>query len=512
MKQRRKGRMSRILVLALLVFLLTGLLSPASAAVNIGDPAVLHNGDTVYYGMYPQATLGKVGVAQAPAGIVGKDYIIAQNSEDNDADYYYAIEPIEWRVLARNSNELMLLSEKNLDIQPYHMTQTATPVTWEGSTVRSWLNGYVGDSNIANQDYSAFADNYSDSASFSSNAFKAAERAAILQTSLVNASSNDGLVSGGNGTNDQIFLLSLADIQWSSGYFVPAPPYTITDLLVAVNTAFVGEVRGGYSEDDSDYWWLRTPGNHGNQFAAIVTDNGSPGTNGFAVNDDETCIRPAFNLDLSSVLFSSDASGTMKSGATVGGDLVDVADPTGAVKMTVLSDYNANANPTGLGLTVTDTSARTAAPGATVDIAYTGAQTGANRSVSVLLCDSVGDLLYYGRPADCATTASGTASFTVPSTLSEGSYTIKIFNEEVNAANYTDFASTPQSISLTVGASQNKLGDVDQNGVVDAADLSVLLGDFNKSGSAISNPRSDIDGNGIVDAGDLSILLANFNT
>ena len=48
-------------------------------------------------------------------------------------------------------------------------------------------------------------------------------------------------------------------------------------------------------------------------------------------------------------------------------------------------------------------------------------------------------------------------------------------------------------------------GDLDSNGVVDASDLSVLLGAW---GSAAAGP--DIDNNGIVDAGDLATLLGNW--
>ena len=56
-----------------------------------------------------------------------------------------------------------------------------------------------------------------------------------------------------------------------------------------------------------------------------------------------------------------------------------------------------------------------------------------------------------------------------------------------------------------------KVGDTDGNGIVNAADLSILLGTFNKSGINITNPDADIDDNGIVNAADLSLLLANFN-
>jgi hypothetical protein len=46
--------------------------------------------------------------------------------------------------------------------------------------------------------------------------------------------------------------------------------------------------------------------------------------------------------------------------------------------------------------------------------------------------------------------------------------------------------------------------DIDANGAVNGADLSILLGQWGLTGSA------DIDANGIVNGADLSILLGNW--
>ena len=52
-------------------------------------------------------------------------------------------------------------------------------------------------------------------------------------------------------------------------------------------------------------------------------------------------------------------------------------------------------------------------------------------------------------------------------------------------------------------------GDVDGNGVVNAADLTYLLSEFNRF--PVNYPNADIDGNGIVNAADLTYLLAGFD-
>ena len=49
-------------------------------------------------------------------------------------------EAIKWRVLSVYGNDAFLIADCNLDCQPYNTTRT--DVTWETSTIRSWLNGY----------------------------------------------------------------------------------------------------------------------------------------------------------------------------------------------------------------------------------------------------------------------------------------------------------------------------------------------------------------------------------
>ena len=63
--------------------------------------------------------------------------------------------------------------------------------------------------------------------------------------------------------------------------------------------------------------------------------------------------------------------------------------------------------------------------GESLQIAYSGAQTGDNEYVSALLCDDDGNVLCYGNIAQ--NSANGTATLNIPSGLAVGSYTLKIF-------------------------------------------------------------------------------------
>jgi hypothetical protein len=52
--------------------------------------------------------------------------------------------------------------------------------------------------------------------------------------------------------------------------------------------------------------------------------------------------------------------------------------------------------------------------------------------------------------------------------------------------------------------------DVNQDGIVDAGDLTILLSNFNLTVENANNERSDINEDGIVDAADLTLMLSNW--
>jgi len=196
---------------------------------------------------------------------------------------------------------------------------------------------------------------------------------------------------------------------------------------------------GQASRTFSDGWWLRSPGSLPNSAAFVIADYGTVYPGGTIVTIPGG-VRPAFKLKLSSVIFTSAASGaSSKSSATLESGLISAATPTGAVKLTLLDS--------GLTLTCTDTTTRTVRPGETVNITYSNATTGVDNFVSAVIVNSTGTVLYYGKLAD---TTSGTASFNVPASLADGDYTIRLFTEQVGGDNYTDFASEPVNIHLTV--------------------------------------------------------------
>ena len=88
--------------------------------------------------------------------------------------------------------------------------------------------------------------------------------------------------------------------------------------------------------------------------------------------------------------------------------------------------------------------------GGTVEISYTDAKTGANEYISALIFDDVGNVIYYGRSNASLTEKDGTAQLTIPAGFAEGTYTLKVFNEQYNGDRKTDLASGFADVTLTV--------------------------------------------------------------
>ncbi len=205
-------------------------------------------------------------------------------------------------------------------------------------------------------------------------------------------------------------------------------------LSVAEVRLLTNDVR-----EANNYYWLRSPGNSGST-VAVVDSFGNVEAYGDNMWATDNYARPGFLLDISAVFFTSDAENG-KTGTP--GMLSAATPPTGAVKLTVpVSD------PSVVNLDVVDRSQRTAAQGGMVSIAYTGAITGAGKYVSCAIMDASG-VLYYGK---LTTLASGDAQVNLPAGIPAGSYTLLLFNEQINGDNYTDYISNPINISLEVTA------------------------------------------------------------
>lgn len=120
-------------------------------------------------------------------------------------------------------------------------------------------------------------------------------------------------------------------------------------------------------------WWLRSPHAGSTSVAGAVDPYGIVL---FGIVDAARAARPAFNLDLTSVLFTSAVVGGKPDG------LNKVGDYNGNDWKLTLKDNSRN-------FAVTETTA-SGKPGDTVTLDYTGATTGENEYISVILADENG--------------------------------------------------------------------------------------------------------------------------
>ena len=191
----------------------------------------------------------------------------------------------------------------------------------------------------------------------------------------------------------------------------------------------------------SNFWWLRSPDE--DYSTAFVAGRGEVRYYGGYSTSKEFGVRPAFDLNLDSVLFAS---------AAVGGK------PDG---FKAVPEYTGNE----WKLTIKDSSRKIYASaaktnlkaGESLSVEYFGAiNIGENEYISAMIADSAGNILYYGHVAHNNQSQSGTANITVPSDLADGSYTLKLFSEQCNGDYKTDYAGEFRNISFTV---KNKVNE-----------------------------------------------------
>lgn len=184
-------------------------------------------------------------------------------------------------MLARDGNKALLISRYGLDAQPYNKYNAS--VTWETCTLRTWLNGR-----------------------FYIKAFSSAEQVAILTTNVDNSKSqcySGWNTSGGNNTEDKVFLLSYAE---ANKYFGVTHDTTSNTKSRVAPTAYA-IAQGAYTHSsnktadgtDAGWWWLRSPG-YNQDFAARVSPDGSLY---YYVTDASGSVRPALWVNIESTIF-----------------------------------------------------------------------------------------------------------------------------------------------------------------------------------------------------------------
>ncbi len=208
------------------------------------------------------------GISKAENLKVG-DYIEFGSYEQDD-DLSNGKEPIEWLVLDKQNDKVLLISRYALDCQKYNASYKT--VTWETCSLREWLNN-----------------------SFMKKAFDSVEQSKIL-TTTVSADKNPTFNSDpGKATQDKVFLLSITE---AKQYF------TSFKELKCIGTAYSNGRGAMVNSTGNCSWWLRTPGKifteTKSSYAVSVNAAGFIGNRGNDVNSVYIAARPAMWINLDS--------------------------------------------------------------------------------------------------------------------------------------------------------------------------------------------------------------------
>ncbi len=312
-------------------------------------------------------------------------------------------EPILWRILdtktnMNTKNGLFLISDKLYGIGNngglIFSEQPPYSNYYENSDARRWCQ------NFAQENLNSF------------------EQSAILPTTKTD-------LPYANVFDDSPYILS------NDKVFLPSAE-EISNGAYGFGTDASRQAR--YRSDFSAYW-LRSPVIRSRIDVGYTDATGtvaqSPASSTYAA-------RPSFNLDSSQVLYT----------AAVNNGLV--TDQLGMVQIKPVQsqDFRLVLKDTTSDFRVTS-STLTAQPDESIALGYESADSG---FISAILIDTDNTTpIYYGKIA-LAQSEAGEISFTIPSNLADGTYTLKVFNEQYNGEKRSGTASPFCDVTLTVKA------------------------------------------------------------
>ena len=178
-------------------------------------------------------------------------------------------EAIEWLVLDKQDNKLLVISKNALDSVPYNEEYEST--TWEKCTLRKWLNG-----------------------TFYKAAFNSSEQGMIKSTKVTADANPEYSTDPGNDTTDKVFLLSINEV---NKYFSSDEARRCVPTEYAIEQgAWTTEI---YKVDGKATccWWLRSPGDSSDHAAGVII-GGGVSYGGSGVGSGDGCVRPALWIEI----------------------------------------------------------------------------------------------------------------------------------------------------------------------------------------------------------------------
>lgn|GEM_PF-1701089 len=205
------------------------------------------------------------------------DYITF-GSYEQDNNLENGAEAIEWLVLNKQKDKMLVISRYGLDSQPYN--PVAGGVRWENCSLRNWLNS-----------------------TFYEAAFLPEEKDMILATTIQAEVNPNYNIPMGNDTTDRVFLLSTDE---AKGYFYD------DEARMCQGTRYC-YAQGALESEDGCSWWLRSMRSPGvdSSLPVFVLSGGYVIERGTTVSG-ECAVRPAMWINLGSADSSKETEETPK--------------------------------------------------------------------------------------------------------------------------------------------------------------------------------------------------------
>ena len=194
------------------------------------------------------------------AANVGSYIFIGEYEQDNNEAT--GKEAIEWLVLAKEKDRMLVISRYALDCKPYN--EEWVGATWETCSLRAWLNQ-----------------------TFYDVAFIPEEKNVIMDTTVTAAANPKYVTEEGNDTTDKLFLLSLEE----------AERYFLNDSTRGCRGTPSCYALGAFESEEKCMWWVRSPG-YNPSMAACVRSDGRTDYTGLTNNVERVAVRPAMWIDL----------------------------------------------------------------------------------------------------------------------------------------------------------------------------------------------------------------------
>ncbi|MBR2788981.1 MAG: hypothetical protein IKD94_07435 [Erysipelotrichaceae bacterium] len=290
----KKSNKRNILIMILCLILVTGCFlfflnrnSTQVSAPTISKDERLPGGykstwDCVYFGEYPKSEVS------GSDALVKAEWINDETESDgkrykrvkDGKDYrYFIYEPLRWRVIEKNDNKAVLLSDQIIDSAPYNYE--ATDVNWENCDLRLFIHEEIYE-----------------------NAFTDKEKQSIINTDISNLDNYYFGTECGEDTSDYIYILSEEDIFYSDK--AAAHGFSRSDGVTDLSRRFMPTeyaiARGAWASSSTStkglgYWILRTNGYSASN-AVYVSDIGAVYNRGTYVNCLDAGVLPAITVDL----------------------------------------------------------------------------------------------------------------------------------------------------------------------------------------------------------------------